>query len=194
MINDTSSLSFTIYSTGEEPLEIKNILTTGNNRFSITNRLEFPFYIPAIDGQYKMNLNFHPGNVGLKIDTLFIYSNAFPNDSLKILLKGNGIVTAIENIPALPKEFVLNQNYPNPFNPETDITYNVPIESNVKITVYNIIGNKITEIVNERQSAGVYNISFQSDNLASGVYFYRMTAISNGKIIFSDTKKMMYLK
>jgi hypothetical protein len=89
----------------------------------------------------------------------------------------------------LPTEFSLQQNYPNPFNPATSIKYQVSSIENVKLTVYNSLGQCVAILVDEQKSPGVYEIKFNGINLSSGVYFYRLTAGS-----FVQTKKMILLK
>ncbi|NOS86260.1 MAG: T9SS type A sorting domain-containing protein [Ignavibacteria bacterium] len=81
------------------------------------------------------------------------------------------------------------ENYPNPFNPTTTIKYSVPVESKVKITVYDLLGKEISVLVNENHKAGKYDINFDASSLSSGTYFYKIEAGS-----FSDIKKMILLK
>jgi len=88
-----------------------------------------------------------------------------------------------------PKDFSLEQNYPNPFNPGTKISYSIPEIDNVKIVVYDIIGNEITTLVNKEQPAGNYEVEFNADNVPSGVYFYTLQSGS-----FTRTMKMLLLK
>lgn len=85
-------------------------------------------------------------------------------------------------------DFALNQNYPNPFNPTTTISYNVAQRSAVKLTVYDVLGNVVEELVNEVQ-AGPQHVAFDGSNLSSGVYFYKLETAND--II---TKKMMLMK
>jgi len=92
----------------------------------------------------------------------------------------------------MPSEFSLEQNYPNPFNPATKIRFSIPNEfsnANVKLTVYDITGKMVKELLNEPLSAGVYEYGFDAANLPSGTYFYRLDAGS-----YSETKKMILLK
>ena len=89
----------------------------------------------------------------------------------------------------IPVEFALHQNYPNPFNPETNIRFELPSESFVNISVFNIIGEEVATLVNEKLLSGVYSVSFTGENLPSGLYLYRLTA--DNKIF---TKKIMLLK
>jgi len=93
----------------------------------------------------------------------------------------------VENI--LPSKFELSQNYPNPFNPTTTIAYQLPFDSKVELKVYDLLGNLVATVVNEKQSAGSHKVKFSSSKLTSGVYFYRMTAGG-----FTETKKMTVLK
>ncbi len=89
----------------------------------------------------------------------------------------------------LPKKFDLSQNYPNPFNPTTTINYALPQGSNVQITVYNTLGEKIVELVNGNKSAGRHRVTFDAAQFASGVYYYKIKAGS-----FMQIKKMILLR
>jgi photosystem II stability/assembly factor-like uncharacterized protein len=94
-----------------------------------------------------------------------------------------------------PGNFEIFQNYPNPFNPTTLIKYSLPFNSNVKIDVYNTLGEKVKELLNEQRNAGSYSVSFNSTGLASGVYFYKIVATSlDSKSEFRDIKKMVLVK
>ncbi len=76
----------------------------------------------------------------------------------------------------LPNNFSLKQNYPNPFNPATKISFDIPSGSDVKLTVYNSLGKEVQTLVNENLKAGKYEVTFNANNLSSGVYYYRLTA------------------
>ena len=89
----------------------------------------------------------------------------------------------------LPKDFSLFQNYPNPFNPNTVISYSLPSASNVKIVVYNTLGQTIKILDNGFKQAGNYSVNFTASDLPSGIYFYKLEA---GQ--FSQIKKMILLK
>ena len=94
-----------------------------------------------------------------------------------------------------PNEYALFQNYPNPFNPNTKIRYFIPEDGNVKITIYNVLGQKVTEVINKNLKAGKYETEFNGSNFASGVYIYRIDIDSPSKAnIYSQTKKMLLLK
>src|SRR5690606_14199364 len=94
-----------------------------------------------------------------------------------------------------PKEYSLYQNYPNPFNPNTTIKYALPFDSNVKIGVYNLLGELVTELVNTVQTAGYHDAVWNAGSTASGTYFYVINAKSvDGQRNFRAVKKMILMK
>lgn len=93
------------------------------------------------------------------------------------------------SLTPLPQEFYLSQNYPNPFNNETKILFKLPYQTNVTISVYDILGNKITTIVNGEFEAGEHSVTFLNSTLASGIYFYQLQAGS-----YIQVKKMVLLQ
>lgn len=104
----------------------------------------------------------------------------------------SGIITAHEPVTLTYKgalRYALEQNFPNPFNPTTSIRYELPSAGLVTLKVYDVLGRQASTLVNARQEAGDYAVSFNGANLASGVYFYRLTAGS-----FVQTKKMLFVK
>ncbi|MBI5021666.1 MAG: InlB B-repeat-containing protein [Ignavibacteriales bacterium] len=101
----------------------------------------------------------------------------------------------------IPSQYALMQNYPNPFNPTSVIKYQLPVDSRVNLTIYNLLGEEIITLVDEVQNAGYQSVQWNGLNnsnikLPSGVYIYNMTAvdIQNQKNIFSEVKKMILLK
>jgi plastocyanin len=88
-----------------------------------------------------------------------------------------------------PLSFRLIQNYPNPFNPSTKIEFHVAEPSFVSLKIFNVLGTEIASLVNEFKQAGIFKISFNANELASGVYFYRMQAGN-----FVGVKKMILKK
>ncbi len=95
----------------------------------------------------------------------------------------------INNKEILPNNFMLSQNYPNPFNPTTTIKYQIPELSFVKIKVYDVLGNEISTLLNEEKHTGTYELTWNAEQLPSGVYFYRLQAGD-----FVQTRKMVLLK
>jgi hypothetical protein len=76
----------------------------------------------------------------------------------------------------MPEEVALSQNYPNPFNPTTQISYELPQQSDVQLVVFDMIGREVATLVNETVQAGIHNVNFDAANLSSGVYIYRLQA------------------
>ena len=97
--------------------------------------------------------------------------------------------TSVRTSPDRPSSFSLEQNYPNPFNPTTTISYELPANSFVSLKVYDILGNEVATLTNEKEDAGSYSVKFDGSKLASGVYFYRLTAGN-----FVNVKKLVLLK
>jgi hypothetical protein len=94
----------------------------------------------------------------------------------------------------LPDHFSLSQNYPNPFNPITSIMYRVPVRSDIKLVVFNLLGQKITTLENETKPAGTYSVDWGGTDqsgrtVAAGIYFYQLTAGD-----YSEARKMVFLK
>ncbi|MBZ0201312.1 MAG: T9SS type A sorting domain-containing protein, partial [Ignavibacteriaceae bacterium] len=99
------------------------------------------------------------------------------------------------NLSNLPESYVMMQNFPNPFNPATKIKYSLPVSSSVNVSVYNSLGELVSELVNKSQPAGYYELNFNASGLASGIYIYKIEALSiDGLKNFSDIKKMMLVK
>jgi len=94
-----------------------------------------------------------------------------------------------------PKEYTLYQNYPNPFNPITTIKYSLPFESNVRIAVYNVLGELVDVLVDELKQVGFHDLNWNASNLSSGIYIYRIDTKSvAGDQRFSSVKKMILMK
>lgn len=105
------------------------------------------------------------------------------------------IMVAVNGQDGIPKEFQLHQNYPNPFNPTTSLRYALPTRSQVKIAIFNILGQTVATLVDAEQGAGYYSITWEPVS-GSGIYFYRMQAVSSSdpQWNFTQVKKMLLLK
>jgi hypothetical protein len=126
--------------------------------------------------------NNYPHGFGPQGDVIRIYNF--------VRLVRSGLVSDVnENKTSLPNQYELKQNYPNPFNPTTIIGWQSPVSSQQTLKIYDVLGSKITTLIDEYKPAGSYEIEFNAVNLPSGIYFYRIQAGS-----FIETKKMILLK
>ena len=154
--------------------------------YSVTD-LDGSYMIGSLDaGSYTMVstlVSFQNAQKNLSVD----YSN---NSALNVDVSLNpNSTTGINGNAAVISGYELRQNYPNPFNPSTIISYQIPQNSFVTLKVYNILGNQVATLVNEQQTAGNHNYNFKANNLASGVYIYKLTAGS-----FTAVRKLTLLK
>jgi len=94
-----------------------------------------------------------------------------------------------EVIIGVPVKFDLSQNYPNPFNPTTKINFDLPVNGNVSLKIFDLSGKEVMTLVNDTRTAGYYSVSFNGANLSSGIYFYSIKAGD-----FVSTKKMTLIK
>ncbi|MBC8180509.1 T9SS type A sorting domain-containing protein [candidate division KSB1 bacterium] len=89
----------------------------------------------------------------------------------------------------IPENFSLSQNYPNPFNQKTTISYQLPVNSFVELSIYSVLGQKIQTLVSERKQSGIHKFEWDASGLTSGVYFYQLMAGTN-----IETKKLILLR
>ena len=101
---------------------------------------------------------------------------------------------AVEVDGITPKQFSLFQNYPNPFNPSTSVMFSIPVDSNVKLKLFNMLGQEVAELLNSQMGAGIHLVEFNAGSLSSGTYFYIIDANGNNGSSFTDTKKMILLR
>ncbi len=119
---------------------------------------------------------------------LFLVTPVFlPSTFGNEIQKNNGDKT--ENSGVDLSSFKLQQNYPNPFNPTTQIKYSIPVESHVKLNVYNVLGNEVATLIDEDKPAGEYSVKFDASALSSGIYIYRLQTDYS-----TITKKMTMIK
>ncbi|MDQ3021485.1 MAG: DUF1028 domain-containing protein [Bacteroidota bacterium] len=111
-----------------------------------------------------------------------------PIDSLQTLY--NSFITSVKIVSdEIPENFFLYQNFPNPFNPNTVISYKLADKGFVTMKIYDLLGNEVAVLVDEKQNAGTYNVEWQAYDFPSGVYYYKLDTEK-----FSDTKRMVLLK
>jgi hypothetical protein len=188
--DSTTIDTFRLTTSTFHPLIIKGVYT-GTRWFAVTDVQD-----TVNEGDtLSVLVSFTPDTAKTYLDTLFIWSN--PGNSLtRVPLSGNGTITAVsQNNSGIPKSYGISQNYPNPFNPTTVINYQLPVNSSVTLKIYDVLGREVETLVDERQNAGSYNVTFNAGNLPSGVYFYRLSAGSSGQAgSFTQTKKLVVIK
>ncbi|MGE5430368.1 MAG: T9SS type A sorting domain-containing protein [Syntrophomonadaceae bacterium] len=151
------------------------------------------------DGTYPVKIK---GPDTLKLDWNMVQDNTITiGDSLMVAVTKDKILTidfkaplAIsamenENTAIVLPYYELMQNYPNPFNPSTTIKYNIPEAGYVRLDIFDMLGKKIATLVDEYQSAGIHQKTLKAENLASGIYYYRIRSGS-----YLSTKKMLLVK
>ena len=185
---DLSATDFDIYSAQleldiSEGLSFKEMKDLERNWQVLTNQ---------VDGKTKISMfGVQPLNQK-ELELVVLKDREFLNSAIKgaiTLNESNGTELTKLVVNTLPKEFSLSQNYPNPFNPSTNIEFSLPEQSIVRLTIFNMLGQKVATLANERKEAGVYTVNWNASSVASGVYFYRLNV---GNKVF--TKRMMLIK
>jgi hypothetical protein len=185
------------------PGSINGIITNGGEpvsgvmvSVSNTNQEMMAYSMTDASGQYYIN-GLNTGDYTLTA-TKVNYQSQTQNINLDLssgtsqvinLNLPTGVTDVEEDLRDVPSEYRLENNYPNPFNPSTTITYSIPEAAFVKLTVFNAIGQEIVKLVNRNMEAGKHTVTFDAEDLNSGIYFYKIEA---GK--FVQVKKMILLK
>jgi hypothetical protein len=150
----------------------RGVYQLGNGNFVTTNAT----------GLYEID-----DTTGALVRTIISGSTVFSGQYITKYVPGP--VTGVTVNNAVINDYKLLQNYPNPFNPVTKINFDIPKQSKVKLSVFDVLGREIKTIVNSELTAGSYNYEFDAGNLASGVYFYKLQAGD-----FSSVKKMVVVR
>lgn len=116
-------------------------------------------------------------------------SDEMESEPRTAMMERGTVTSNEEDHPDQPNTFALNQNYPNPFNPTTNITFSIEKAGQVSVTIYNMLGQQVGVLLNERLTAGSHTLEFDASALSSGIYIYRLKAGNNTK-----TKKMTLIK
>ena len=135
---------------------------------------------PAQDSSFSVSFNIR--NTGL-------INGEAQMIARQVILSVTTGITSVNNNIAPPKQYELDQNYPNPFNPATIISYQIPVSGIVTLKVYDVLGREVKTLVNAFKSQGKYSVSFNANNLSSGVYFYQLESGN-----YTSIKKMVLLK
>jgi hypothetical protein len=149
------------------------------------------FTVAAGDSE-EVIVTFAPTSVGQNYNGLVTITNNSINDpAYRITVTGTGDdpISADESGSGLPAEFAMAQNYPNPFNPSTHIQFALPVQSEVRLTVFNTLGQQVATLFTGIVEAGVHSFEFDAADYTAGLYFYKLEAGS-----FTQTRKMMLLK
>ncbi len=168
-----------------------------NDNFWFTNGESIYYYDNDSFREFNRSNSFLMNSINYfeldKNDNLWTgaYSGYSSYDSIYTYYLGDNFLTDVKtnSHKIIPENLILNQNYPNPFNPSTTISYSLPSSGFASIKVYDILGKEITTLVNDNKTVGNYTVNFNKGSLASGVYFYRLSAGD-----FHQTKKMIVLK
>jgi hypothetical protein len=137
-------------------------------------------------------------NSDLKISAVIGSAIVGVSESNNIMLRGNTVnsyflitnkETNVNELKTIPTQFNLYQNYPNPFNPTTIIKYEIPVTGKVVLSVFNLLGQEVSELVNQNQSAGLYEVTLDARNFSSGVYIYQLSSGNH-----TVSKKLLLLK
>ncbi len=186
VVGDTTSLPLIIHNTGTSDLIIYDIYTGQPDVFSTDWIVDDSLIAPG--SILEIEVYFYPDDSVTFVDDLFIENN---DELVLVYLEGDGMPPSGVEVHSevAPLHFVLYQPYPNPFNPSTTISYQVPITGNVSISIYNLLGQKITTIADHQATPGSYSTIWNAGDLPSGIYFCKMEAGN-----FTQTKKLLLLK
>lgn len=147
----------------------------------------------TLNGGNSWSRQSYPGRLNIKLNDVLFLNNMtgfIAGDGGYILKTTTGGLTFVNEENKIIFGYKLEQNYPNPFNPITVISYQLPAAGFITLNIYDINGKLVKELVNEKQTAGSYNVNFSGGDLPSGVYYYSL--IADGVVIY--TKKSMLLK
>ncbi len=172
--------------------EVLNGWTTQEKWDAISNGISSPSYGP---GRAGVVVSAGPFSLANNQEETIGFAVVAANNLADLKLRTIGAKTKFTSIgiqqisSEIPTKYEIGQNYPNPFNPETKIKFAIPKNDFVKIKVYDILGKEVRTLVNDKLSAGWYEVSFNGANLSSGLYFYRIE--TSGMV---ETKKMLLVK
>ncbi len=159
-----------------------------DSTFARFGKFAIDFWSGIADSNNKIKPEFNSGD-GVHLNNAG-HRILFERVVAKQIYEQTILPTSVERVgKKLPTHFKLYQNFPNPFNPTTKIQYSINVDSFIRLNVFDILGKEVSTLVNKKQPAGTYQVTFNANNLPSGVYFYKLQAGS-----FVKTKKLLLLK
>jgi hypothetical protein len=187
-VSTNNGTNWTAVNNGLSNLIVYSLAASGTNLFAGTEGGVFLSKNNGINWVIKnQGFTLIPTINSLSISNGYIFSGTLAHS---VWLRSYSEITGIQKISELvPSSYFLSQNYPNPFNPITNIRYELLKSGLVNLVVFDVLGREIELLVNEKQNAGTYEITFNASQYSSGIYFYRLTTDN-----FSDTKKMLMIK
>jgi hypothetical protein len=188
-LSTNNGANWTLINSGLPSVSVAVLAVNGSNLFSGING-QYGVYLSTNNGTTWIAKNegftWVPNTLAFIIVNNYLYAGT----AAQIWRRPLSDFIGIKNISTeMPSSYSLQQNYPNPFNPTTNIRYQITNNSLVKLVVFDALGRKVETLVNEKQSAGTYEATFDGSYLTSGVYFYRLTTEG-----FSEMKKMILIK
>jgi hypothetical protein len=190
-ISTSSTLDLWVYHVGgEQQLEVTNILITPPSMAPYYDISTTSFTLQQGDSQ-EVEVTFTPSAAQAYNCMIGIMNNAPGMSPYMVRVLGSGTTQSVHDPleGTTPSQFSLAQNYPNPFNPSTEIRFGLPVSSKVHITIYNVMGQQVTTLLNRDLKAGYHSITWNAADVPSGIYFYRLNAGN-----FTDMKKMVLIK
>lgn len=149
-------------------------------------------FIPVFNGNIEATISYNNQTVTLQNNGEITLPAKIDNGIVQVVISTDGI-TSVEN-SEMPTEFNLYSNYPNPFNPSTNIKFDLPETSDIRLTVYDILGNEIIRLAEGTVNAGIYNKTFDASGLSSGIYLLKMDAKGISGKNYNKITKMILMK
>jgi len=188
MLGDSSDWTLCINNRGTADLTVSDV-GCDNGDFAVVSP-SFPQTV-ALGDSLGALVRFKPSASDGITCTLTVTSDDPDESNLNVFLEGRGVQVSVpsDEVNEFPTEFTLSQNYPNPFNPITDISYVLPKDCHVRLDIHNILGQKVTTLVDGKQKAGYKTVRWDASTLSSGIYFSRLQAGD-----FEQTRKMVLIR
>ena len=172
MFNSNDTIIWATYYGGSDDELGTSICTDNSSNLYVTGYAGSNFPLQILDSAYNQT----------------IFGGGYWGDAF--ILKFSPTSIGIKNISnKVPTKYSLYQNYPNPFNPSTNIRFEIPRTSLVKLIVYDILGREVATLVNDKLGAGSYDVNWYGSGYSSGIYFYKLITDE-----YTDVKKMVLLK